>query len=250
MTIAFSEKTDSWMSRFSYTPDMNGFMDNVFVSFKDIGGIACWIHNDVEASKNTFYGESTNSWFSVVSNLNASMNKAFRALSIESFNNGVEAEVFTHLEKVNTVQYCQILNFDQREEAQYADIGPSVINSVSNYTPIAYVNSTSQLSLNNDIFDELIVTKFSSVSIPDQGVLVTNIGEDEYTYQYSDGNFYVAPDQINQADVLYLKTKPAIDGDQIRGRYALIRVELTDNEGPQEVYAINVEFSNSKLDSE
>lgn len=48
---------------------------------------------------------------------------------------------------------------------------------------------------------------------------------------------------------LFVVTDPAVNGDQIRGKYAMINVQTPADGKPFELYAINTEYTQSKLDA-
>jgi hypothetical protein len=47
---------------------------------------------------------------------------------------------------------------------------------------------------------------------------------------------------------VYIMTNPVLDGDNMRGPYAGIKLTSTNSASPFELYAINVDYEKTKLD--
>ena len=56
---------------------------------------------------------------------------------------------------------------------------------------------------------------------------------------------------FDTGNIIYYVSNPAIDGDDIRGKYSMIAVETKQNmyNTPFELFAVNAEFAQSKLDA-
>lgn len=146
-TYAFSTSGNFWKTRYSFEPDCYATSENTFVSFNkadisnDLSSV-CWVHN-VNQQRNSFYNQLHPSRLTVVSNENPSVEKSYKALSIESNQNNFTANVSTNLDlsshSVTQPQIAIINGFSAREEGLYASIGPSITNSTKNIFPIGSV---------------------------------------------------------------------------------------------------------------
>jgi hypothetical protein len=54
---------------------------------------------------------------------------------------------------------------------------------------------------------------------------------------------------IEAGNVIYSVSDPSLNGDQIRGKYAMITLQTPADGKPFELYAVNTEYSHSKLDA-
>lgn len=143
-TFAFSTTGSFWKTRYSFEPDCYASSDNFFVSFSPVQNdddevSLCWEHNK-NKNRNNFYGQQYPSSISVVSNENASAEKSYKALSLETNENFFSARVFTNIDSnspVSKPQEAVIPSFSEREECMYASIGSSVRNSTTQVKVIA-----------------------------------------------------------------------------------------------------------------
>jgi len=56
---------------------------------------------------------------------------------------------------------------------------------------------------------------------------------------------------FDTGNIIYYVSNPAIDGDDMRGKYSMITIETKQNlyNTPFELFAVNTEFAQSKLDA-
>lgn len=334
-TYSFSTSGNFWKTKYSFEPDCYGSTDNYFLSMKPIQPIIpgygnarfCWLHNSNQ-SRNKFYEQSFPSRFSVVSNQDPSMEKVYKAISIESNQNVFEAVLYTNLDlsasSVTKPQQTDKRSFSAREEGLYASVGPSLINSTRNFGVIGRISgvpiplNSSGLSQNKFIktiesgyaykaFKIQIVGNSSSVNesskykaafstfSPSAGMSLpkfisysgNTVLENEFSVGecYSRSSYHIAairsnvnvayPDTyivigyrasqqndlsnpatnslrgFDTGNIIYYVSNPAIDGDDIRGKYSMIAVETKQNmyNTPFELFAVNAEFAQSKLDA-
>lgn len=85
MTVAFKTSANAWTSRYSFDSSCFAHVDNMMVSFDTevVGGSNIVHTHDVDAGKNRFYGEISDSQFTVSFNDNPSKNKVYKAVSLE-----------------------------------------------------------------------------------------------------------------------------------------------------------------------
>lgn len=334
-TYSFSTSGNFWKTKYSFEPDCYGSTDNYFLSMKPIQPIIagfgnarfCWLHNS-NPSRNKFYEQSYPSRVSVVSNHDPSMEKVYKAVSIESNQNVFEAVVYTNLDlpssSATKPQQTDKRSFSAREEGLYASIGPSLINSTRNFGVVGRISGVplslngSQLSQNKFIktiepgygykaFRVQIIGNSSSINDSSKykaafSTYNTNTGmslpkfisytgntvlENDFTVGdcFSRSSYHIAairsnisasyPDtyivigfrasQLNAlsnpatnslkgfdpGNIIYYVSNPAIDGDDMRGRYSMITVETKQNmyNTAFELFAVNAEFAQSKLDA-
>ena len=131
MTIAYSEKYQSWVSRYSFEPTCYSTIGNSLISFNDNGGV--WSH-DTNDSRCNFYGNQSGATIEVVSNQDPSAIKMFKSLSVETNGTGWSGKVYTNDEySGNEKQEGDILEsfFKNKEGFKYADMPRSKVNSSS-----------------------------------------------------------------------------------------------------------------------
>lgn len=129
MTIAFSEKFNSWTTRYSFEPTCYSTTGGKMVSFNDNGAV--WLHDSNEERCN-FYGDASGASIEVVSNQDPSAIKMFKSLSVETNASGWSGQVFTNDEySGNEKQEGDILAsfFKSKEGFKYADMPRSKVNS-------------------------------------------------------------------------------------------------------------------------
>ena len=264
----------------------------------------------------------------MVSNQDPSMEKVYKAVSIESNQNSFTAAVSTNLDlsesSVTKRQSSNIKSFEPREEALYTDIGPSLINTTKNFKVVARLQAYLPLNsseLQQRKFIETIKPGYKYIAFAAQIIGDSRYSSDESKYKvafstltqnlpnpatYSDPKYIKIENniavekpftvekcfdesvyhiagvrsQISSAypgtyivfgfkqtyntyletgsnifmglhlgNVVYQVSDPAMDGDPIRGKYAMIIVDSKPDGKPFELYAINTEYSHSKLDA-
>lgn len=80
VTISYSEGVKGWPTRWSYSPEFMGSLNNTFFSFKD-GQL--WKHDSSTVDRNSFYGSADTSSVTLVFNEAPSEIKAFKTLELE-----------------------------------------------------------------------------------------------------------------------------------------------------------------------
>lgn len=129
MTIAFSEKFNSWTTRYSFEPTCYSTTGSKMVSFNDNGAV--WLHDSNE-ERCKFYGDTSGASIEVASNQDPSAIKMFKSLSVETNASGWSGQVFTNDEySGNEKQEGDILAsfFKSKEGFKYADMPRSKVNS-------------------------------------------------------------------------------------------------------------------------
>jgi hypothetical protein len=129
MTIAFSEKFNSWTTRYSFEPTCYSDTGNKMVSFDDNGAV--WLH-DSNDERCSFYGSQGGASLELVSNQDPSAIKMFKSLSVETNGTGWSGKVYTNDEySGNEKQEGDILEsfFKNKEGFKYADMPRSKVNS-------------------------------------------------------------------------------------------------------------------------
>lgn len=128
-TITFDEKSNGWTSEWSYNPDCMSRLNNEFFTFKN-GQL--YRHHSPTASRNLFYDNNGNlsvydSEITFVFNQSPSECKDFKTISLESNNNGWNAQITTNLD----TGHINSSSFDTREGEHFAFIrrdGSSILN--------------------------------------------------------------------------------------------------------------------------
>jgi len=169
MTIAFSEKFNSWTTRYSFEPTCYSTTGNKMVSFNDNG--SAWLHDSNE-DRCSFYGNAGGASIEVVSNQDPSAVKMFKSLSLETNGSGWSGKVFTNDEySGNEKQEGDILAsfFKNKEGFKYTDMPRSKVNSSN----IVVVGSTLDLPI---VAAGVPYTAFDSIinsEIVAQGLFIT-----------------------------------------------------------------------------
>ena len=106
MTISYDPASGRWKSRYTYDTSCFDLQDNVMVSFdtKSNGQEVCYEHNQ-NSTKNTFYGEQTDSQINLSFNAAPSTNKVYKALSLEGANlNTASSQLTSNLPPAETTR--------------------------------------------------------------------------------------------------------------------------------------------------
>ena len=83
-TLNFDEKSQGWVSLFSYDPDQMFSLRNNFYSVKTIAGTAqLWRHYDSSVNRGSFYGVNNKTSITFVFNPNATNSKTFKTIAYE-----------------------------------------------------------------------------------------------------------------------------------------------------------------------
>lgn len=241
-TIAFDVKSGVWRTRYSFIPESGVYVDNVMITFKNG---AAWEHTDA-STRNTFYGTFTGSLVKVVSAQNNSMVKIFEAVSVEG-NSPWTFSVETRDQSTVTMS-----TMDKREGMYYSSI-PTASSSTSNIVPLGVVTAVSPITGG---FSFTIENNISNLPFPLNGAVKVVSGgvfanTDLTIYDVTSRNTIntLGTSTISVGQVLAVASNSAVDGDKMRGPYAVLTFtnSLTT---PVEAYAFNAVFNRSMLHNE
>ena len=113
-TLTYSENANGWPSFYSFIPEKMIGMNNVFYSFK---GGSLYKRNSKSSPRNNFYGEQGQSTLSGVINIEPTIIKKFKTISLEG-NAAWDCSVYSDLES----GYIDKDWFSLKEGEQYAYI--------------------------------------------------------------------------------------------------------------------------------
>ena len=130
-TFAFSTRSDTWTSRYSFDPTCYMTSGNKMLSSKDGSGV--WLHDQL-STRNSFYGNpAAKSSITVSANQDPSAIKMYKSLSLETNTKEWTAEVCTNVEyEGKEKQKGSIDSFEKKEGFQYAEMPRDVLNSTEN----------------------------------------------------------------------------------------------------------------------
>ena len=250
-TLGYSINNNVFTTFYSFEPESIVSLRGFLHTFKD-GYL--YEHNET-ASRNTFYGASAaQSLVEVISKSSPSAVKTYESLSLEG-NTAWDTTIST----TNQSAVIDDASYDEKEGFYYAYIhgattsrngtdditttkstdeffGLGIVDSISTNT-ITFKNDISSMSfplgvssflykVNNTELAALSLTA-SSISGSNQLTCNTNVTG------------------LVQNDVVVLVADSAIEGDQIRDYYAIIKLTKTDT-NPIELYAVNAVVTDSK----
>jgi len=139
VTFAFSKRSDSWATRYSFVPTCYANCGDVLLSCKSNptdsqNGI--WKH-DTNANRNRFYGSDYHSSLTVSSNNDPSAIKLFKSVSLESNKKDWTAKFYSNAEyNDSNNQETDVVNgFVDKEGFKYLEVPRSKKNSTSNVIP-------------------------------------------------------------------------------------------------------------------
>lgn len=139
VTFAFSKRSDSWATRYSFVPTCYANCGDVLLSCKsnpsnNQEGI--WRH-DTNTNRNRFYGSDYRSSLTVSSNDDPSAIKLFKSVSLESNKKDWTAKFYSNTEyNDSNSQETDVVNgFVDKEAFKYLEIPRSKKNSTSNVIP-------------------------------------------------------------------------------------------------------------------
>ena len=166
-TFAFSTRSDTWTSRYSFDPTCYMTSGNKMLSSKDNKGV--WLHDQLSA-RNKFYGELTaKSSVTVSANQDPSAVKMYKSLSLETNTKNGTSVVCTNVEyEGKEKQKGSITSFEKKEGFQYAEMPRDVLNSTENIVGKPFTVSSlveeygfpGVYQINDDFFDELVEDGF------------------------------------------------------------------------------------------
>lgn len=174
MTIAFSEKFNSWTTRYSFEPTCYSTTGNRMVSFDDDGDV--WLH-DSNPIRCNFYGLDEGSSLEIVSNQDPSAIKIFKSLSIETNGSGWSGKVYTNDEySENERQEGDILSsfFKNKEGFKYSEMPRSKVNS-SVIQPAGTASDIDYTAGDSGTYSSLI-TEYISALPSSQMIVLSDLG--------------------------------------------------------------------------
>jgi hypothetical protein len=160
-TLNFDERTQGWVSRFSYDPDQTFSLKNNFYTVKTVGGNAqLWRHYDSSVPRSSFYGKSgagAKSSITFVFNPNPTNSKTFQAIAYEG-SNGWRADSFLSDSTGRTLNVSGTAYGNSNDSiAQIVSYGEGeyVLTQGSGFSLSATISNT--VSLNTSTFTGLAV---------------------------------------------------------------------------------------------
>jgi len=169
-TFAFSTRSDTWTSRYSFDPTCYMTSGNKMLSSKDGSGV--WLHDQL-STRNSFYGNpAAKSSITVSANQDPSAIKMYKSLSLETNIKNWTAEVCTNVEyEGKEKQKGSIDSFEKKEGFQYAEMPRDVLNSTENIVgrPFTVSSLTEEygfgdaFTISNDFTGELYEGNFENL---------------------------------------------------------------------------------------
>ena len=264
-TYGWNEQADFWQGTYTFYPDIYSNMKDDFI----ICNYAAVTNNSDQlihkfsdsANSNVFPGSSTaaDSKVHVVSNYNPSMVKAYKSISLES------DSAWTVDLKSSNGDETDDLVFTEKEDAFYARVTGAISNSFKSgdIIPIGEVESLAgydggtktEITFKNSLRGISIPVGYNIAKAVDADTYsviendqtntarVLSVDRDNRKV-YMDGTITA---QFSAGDKLYLRSSRRVNGDQLRGHYAIIRCSITPSgTSVEELYCINAHFVESK----
>ena len=257
-TMAFDVNANVWISKYTFYPQSGQAVGNYLLSFKNQ---YAYRHND-DATGGSVYGDVMTASFNVICNENPSQVKVFKSISQESnkpfsfyvdttnqSSGFVPSTDFTNTstpildEAGNTIG----LGYQQtREGIYYAEIPRDITKSTESMvvlgSPVSIGADTITFagSIQDIPFDlGKPVTRLVGVSWISQGYNVTEI-VNHNTIRVSG-----APLSAIIGQAIAVRGEESVNGESMRDRYA--EVNFYGAQGAFELYAVNVNYAESKL---
>jgi len=217
-TLSFSEKSNKWVSRWSFEPEFFAGVNFRFVSFKDG---AMWIHN-TNSSQGTFYGVFTPPSFSIMANGEPTVVKTYRALEIQGNNAWNCSLIETNLMSTSILKSL----FSKKEGFWYSDVRGASVGSIdgnvvglgvilSGSASVIVLDGYSRSDVNVSIGDVVYRNGFPMSTI-------TGVNENGVNLSSTAG--------LNIGDFIYVVKNAMIDGDLVKGYYAKMTFVQDTNE--------------------
>ena len=190
-TFAFSTRSDTWTSRYSFDPTCYMTSGNKMLSSKDGSGV--WLHDQL-STRNSFYGNpAAKSSITVSANQDPSAIKMYKSLSLETNTKNWTAEVCTNVEyEGKEKQKGSIDSFEKKEGFQYAEMPRDVLNSTRNIVgkPFTVSSLTEEYGFGDafTISDDFTGELYEGGSVPEGFSAFTVIAEEGFIpedYAYS-----------------------------------------------------------------
>ena len=263
-TLSYDVPRGHWQSKHSFIPTIYSNQNNTMYSCKyvfdesdlepsELTPLLFHRHDDLLVSdepvnRTVFYNQAVaQSDFTVISNASPSAVKVYDALSYE----GTKSPDSASIESSNGSKNDNIGGFDEREDSFYVMIPRDTsANSTSQYSGIGdcidvdankIVIGGSLIGVSIPVGAKVIAfnNDTQQAEIPDPDVFVTGVNGSEIEVSSEELSF-----ALNNSVILV--TNSSVDGDAIRGHYATIKSQFTDN-NIYEVYCVNAHVTNSQL---
>jgi hypothetical protein len=273
MTFSFSHTARIWKTKYSFEADDYCHSGDSFISFKGDEESIAWTHNSKQVPANNFYGQQYNSQIEVVANNNPSSEKVFNSVGVECLQNNFKVSVEArHNVEDGSFQSCEIESMVKKEGNLYAALkksSKSTSNVIYGFEVIQGQDAKIAVNVNKSTSDfsgyykvAFVLPSSQVYTLDFQGSWnpvedVNNIWEESTLSLYSIpselstinlSSQYVI-EVVPSGSIAILVSDPSINGDSIRGKYAKVKVTQKDGSKPFELFCVNVNHTNSKLDS-
>lgn len=257
-TMSFDVTANVWISKYSFFPMSGQPVGNYLLSF--FGSVA-YKHTD-DQTAGTVYGTTLSASFSIVCNDNPSQVKVFKSISQESnkpFGFTVDNSKQTSM-AVPSTDFTNVataildaagntigLGFQQtREGIYYAEIPRDTTNTTQ---AMVVIGSAASVGGDTITFSSSVlnipfefgkpVARLTGGAFVNQGYNVTDV------VNYNTIRVSGAPSGAIVGSTMAVRSENAVNGDSMRDRYA--RVAFSGLTGAFELYAVNVNYAESKL---
>jgi len=257
-TMSFDVSANVWISKYSFFPMSGQAVGNYLLSFF---GSGAYRHTD-DQTAGLVYGTTLSAAFSIVCNDNPSQVKVFKSISQESnkpFGFTVDNSKQTSM-AVPSTDFTNVataildaagntigLGFQQtREGIYYAEIPRDTTNTTQ---AMVVIGSAASVGGDTITFSSSVlnipfefgkpVARLTGGAFVNQGYNVTGV------VNYNTIRVSGAPSGAIVGSVMAVRSENAVNGDSMRDRYA--RVAFSGLTGAFELYAVNVNYAESKL---
>jgi hypothetical protein len=257
-TMSFDANANVWISKYSFFPMSGQAVGNYLLSFS---GSVAYRHTD-DQTAGLVYGTTLSASFSIVCNDNPSQVKVFKSISQESnkpFGFTVDNSKQTSM-AVPSTDFTNVataildaagntigLGFQQtREGIYYAEIPRDTTNTTQ---AMVVIGSAASVGGDTITFSSSVlnipfefgkpVAMLTGGAFVNQGYNVTDV------VNYNTIRVSGAPSGAIVGSVMAVRSENAVNGDSMRDRYA--RVAFSGLTGAFELYAVNVNYAESKL---
>ena len=257
-TMSFDVTANVWISKYSFFPMSGQSVGNYLLSF--FGSVA-YKHTD-DQTAGTVYGSNLSASFSIVCNDNPSQVKVFKSISQESnkpfsftVDNSSQTSMTVPLTDFTNVSTAILdeagntigLGFQQtREGIYYSEIPRDTTNTTQAMVVIGSVASVGAdtITFTSSVLDVPFefgkpVARLTGGAFVNQGYNATEVVNNN-TIRVSG-----VPSGAIVGSTIAVRSENAVNGDSMRDRYA--RVAFSGVTGAFELYAVNVNYAESKL---
>jgi len=286
-TIAFDNSKGVWRTRYSFVSSCIGWIKGIMISApkSTTSADVLWSHNDNSVTNNSFYGASAvNSTIAVSFNDHPSVNKQFKAVSVETNNpstisgfntfsvnrgsgNGINKDVSVGaLKERGGIMYGHIGQESRITLSNFEFIG--VIKSISplyEHAESVVLSDTSISTLGysdasqpNAVFIDMEFVESSAFSASSAKITKDPLGykngtytittpvDDEGIVMYKGGVIALNGDALSVGDSLYFIYGSKINGEAPKGQHADAVISFGNDDF--EVYGVNLEYAPTTLD--